>query len=49
MHGIEYDETFSPVDNMDSISLEPAIGAAKGWEVHQLDVKNEFLHGDLSE
>jgi hypothetical protein len=34
---------------MDSILLALAIAAAKGWEVHQMDVKNYFLHGDISE
>eukprot|EP00253_Pinus_taeda_P024696 PITA_24696 len=34
---------------MDSIRLTLAIAAAQGWEVHQMDVKNAFLHGDLSE
>jgi hypothetical protein len=34
---------------MDSIRLVLAIAATKGWEVHQMDVKNSFLHGDLSE
>ena len=34
---------------MDSIRLALAIAVAKGWEVHQMDVKNAFLHGDLSE
>jgi hypothetical protein len=34
---------------MDSIQLALAIVAAKGWEFHQMDVKNAFLHGDLSE
>eukprot|EP00253_Pinus_taeda_P018050 PITA_18050 len=34
---------------MDSIRLALAIAAAKGWEAHQMDVKNAFLHGDLSE
>eukprot|EP00253_Pinus_taeda_P011531 PITA_11531 len=34
---------------MDSIRLTLSIVAAQGWEVHQMDVKNAFLHGDLSE
>jgi hypothetical protein len=29
--------------------LALAIVTARGWEVHQMDVKNDFLHGDLSE
>jgi hypothetical protein len=33
---------------MHSIRLALAIAVAKGWEVHQMDVKNAFLHGDLS-
>jgi len=34
---------------MDSIQLALSIVAAKGWEVHQMDMKNAFIHGDLSE
>jgi hypothetical protein len=49
IHGIDYDETFAPVENMDSIHLVLAIATTKGWEVHQMDVKNDFLHGDISE
>ena len=48
-HGIDYDETFAPVENMDSIRLALATVATKGWEVHEMDVKNSFLHGDLFE
>jgi hypothetical protein len=48
VHGVDYDETFTPVAKMDSICLVVAIVATKGWEVHQMDVKNAFLHGDLS-
>ena len=33
---------------MDSIELALVIVVAKGWEVHQMDVKNAFLHDDLS-
>jgi hypothetical protein len=34
---------------MDSIQLALSILVAKRWEVHHMDVKNAFLHGDLSE
>eukprot|EP00253_Pinus_taeda_P005472 PITA_05472 len=34
---------------MDSICLTLSITAAHGWEVHQMDVKNSFLHEDLPE
>jgi hypothetical protein len=48
IHGIYYDDTFSHVSKMESIHLALAIAPSKGWEVHQIDVKNYFLHGDLS-
>jgi hypothetical protein len=49
VHVIDYDETFAPVEKMDSIQLELSIVVAKGWEVHHMDVNNAFLHDDLSE
>eukprot|EP00253_Pinus_taeda_P016659 PITA_16659 len=49
VHDIDYDETFAPVAKMDSIRLTLAIAATQQWEVDQMDVKNAFLHGDLSE
>ena len=34
---------------MDSIRLALSITASRRWEVHQMDLKNAFLHGDLSD
>ena len=34
---------------MDSIRLALAIVASKQWEVHHMDVKCDFLNGDLTE
>ena len=48
-HGIDYNETFTPVAKMDSIRLALAIAASKQWEVHHMDVKCAFLNGDLTE
>ena len=49
VQGIEYNKTFAPVAKMDSIRLVLAIAASKQWEVHHMDVKSSFLHGDLKE
>ena len=49
VHGIDYNETFSPMQKMDSIRLSLAIAALKQWEVHHMDVKCDFLNGDITE
>lgn len=48
-HGIDYDEVFAPVARIETIRLIIALAASYGWEVHHLDVKTAFLHGDLKE
>eukprot|EP00253_Pinus_taeda_P018930 PITA_18930 len=46
---INYTETFSHVTKMNSIRLVLSLVASFKWEVHQMDVKFAFLHGDLHE
>lgn len=48
-HGIDYDEVFAPVAKVETIHLIIALAASHGWEIHHLDVKTSFLHGELKE
>ena len=47
--GLDYSETFSPVAKSVSIMIILSLAAVKGWFLHQMDVNNAFLHGDLIE
>ena len=40
---------FAPVARIETIRLLVSLAAANGWEVHHLDVKTAFLHGELKE
>jgi hypothetical protein len=47
--GIDYDETLSPVFKLATIRIVLSLAASRSWPLHQLDVKNAFLHGHLEE
>ncbi|RVW90282.1 Retrovirus-related Pol polyprotein from transposon RE1 [Vitis vinifera] len=48
-YGVDYSDTFSPVAKLNSIRLFIFIATSQQWMIHQLDIKNVFLHGDLEE
>ncbi|GKC03195.1 ribonuclease H-like domain-containing protein [Tanacetum coccineum] len=49
IEGIVVDETFSLIVKSGAIRTFLSFDTSPHWPVHQLNVKNAFLHGDLSE
>ncbi|MCI45477.1 retrovirus-related Pol polyprotein from transposon TNT 1-94, partial [Trifolium medium] len=41
---LDYEDTFSPVAKVASVRLFLAIDVIHHWPLHQLDIKNAFLH-----
>ncbi|MCO5610634.1 hypothetical protein L7F22_064873 [Adiantum nelumboides] len=48
-YGIDYEEIFAHVAKMATTTAVIIVATTKGWILHQMDVKNAFLHGDLQE
>jgi hypothetical protein len=47
--GIDYNETFAPVARLEAIRILLAFSVAKGFKLHQMNVKSTFLNGVLEE
>jgi hypothetical protein len=45
--GIDYEETFAPVARLEAIRILLAFVMAKGFKLHQTDVKSAFLNSVL--
>jgi hypothetical protein len=49
IYGIDYEETYNLITKMMIIRTIIVMAITKGWSLHQMDVKNVFIHGDLRE
>jgi hypothetical protein len=48
-YGVDYEETFALVAHLISVRALLAVAAFRHWSLCQMDVKNAFLNGDLTE
>lgn len=49
VEGLDFHETFALVAKMVSVRCLLTVAVSRGREIHQLDVNNAFLYGDLHE
>ena len=48
-HGVDFEEALAPVARIETVRFTIGFAASNGWEIHHMDVKTAFLHGELEE
>ena len=48
-YGIDYTEIFVPIAKINTVRILLSLAVNLDWSLQQFDVKNVFLHGELSE
>ena len=46
-YGVDYFDTFSPIAKLRFVCLFISLAASYDWYLHELDIRNAFLNGDL--
>jgi hypothetical protein len=49
IEGVDFDKTFAPVSQLESIRILLSIACHLGFKLYQMDLKSAFLNGILQE